>query len=474
MPVRIGDLSFVFISYDEPRADAHWRDLLTKCPHAERVHGVRGISSAFRRAAAVASTERLVTVDGDTVVDAAFFEHALDEDELACAAVFAWPSRNAVNGLCYGNGSVKCWPRRLLLEDPTPDDRHLDHPVSFPFVFMPEVVGGCFPNGSPLQAFRAGFREGVRLGLVGGRAPGPGDLARRLAPNMAGWLRVWCSLGADAEHGRWCIYGARLGCRMAQLEGLDVLHISRFGWFDELWSGRIAPQLMAGRDTDVDALDAAVRRLGGELRAALGLDVVDLDPAESRFVRELSARAVEPAWFDMLGNAYRDGAPLPRSHEKALFNYRVAALLGNGNAVNNLARLLREGIGVERDMAEAVRLFRRATAMGNPYAPRHLGHMYRTGWGVAPDPAAAAALFELACARGFAAAHADLGELYRDGLGVARDPVRAYGHFLLAGDAGAGQREDLRPRLTGDETREAEAYARDWRPEDRGVRPRIP
>ena len=79
-----------------------------------------------------------------------------------------------------------------------------------------------------------------------------------------------------------------------------------------------------------------------------------------------------------------------------------------------------------------------------------------------------------ACPRGFAAAHADLGELYRDGLGVPRDPVRAYGYFLLAGDAGAGQREDLRPRLTGDETREAEAYARDWRPEDRGVWPRIP
>ena len=38
----ISDFDVVYISYDEPNAERNWADLLSKCPWAKRVHGVKG------------------------------------------------------------------------------------------------------------------------------------------------------------------------------------------------------------------------------------------------------------------------------------------------------------------------------------------------------------------------------------------------------------------------------------------------
>ena len=365
MLTRAGDLACVFIGYDEPERDAHWQDLLSKMPHAVRVDGVKGFTSAFQAAALAARTERFLTIDADCRIDAAFCEHPIADDLLDSNKVISWPVRNVVNGLVYGNGGIKCWTRSMLKSCRTTDAEHLDHPVDFGFVFQTRLFGTSHPNGSPLQAFRSGFREGVRLGLVKGAPVGLENMDTMLPESGLRRLVGWCSLGADVHHGLWCIWGAREGCLMAQTGKLERALISDYERFDAYFTTTIEPR--------AEQLERSLRKCGERLRAA-GFLVADLGPRASAFFRERLTTSVDVAAFDTLGNLYRSApANLPSDPEKAFEAYLAGALLGNGNAMNNLARCYRDGAGVARDAVEARNWVLHAAALDNQWALLRLG-----------------------------------------------------------------------------------------------------
>ena len=69
----------VFISYDEPNADEHYADLLTKFPYAKRSHGVYGSDSAHKAAAKLSSTQRFITVDADNIVSPEFAKVSINK-----------------------------------------------------------------------------------------------------------------------------------------------------------------------------------------------------------------------------------------------------------------------------------------------------------------------------------------------------------------------------------------------------------
>ena len=73
----ISDFDVIYISYDEPNAEKNWADLLSKCPWAKRVHGVKGFDAAHNKAGEVSETHRLVTVDGDNTVRKDFFKQTI-------------------------------------------------------------------------------------------------------------------------------------------------------------------------------------------------------------------------------------------------------------------------------------------------------------------------------------------------------------------------------------------------------------
>ena len=162
--VRLGDLSAILLSADEPQADAHWRALAAAFPRAIRVHGLQASWSTIRRAAALADTDRFLVVRGDTPIDPALAEHVIDDEliEFAGGARLADAQRGQRPLLCRRRdplllaarspgGGCRRRPARdrpaPLVRD-QPSERHARH------------------------AFRAGFREAVAHGLVGGRAPG--------------------------------------------------------------------------------------------------------------------------------------------------------------------------------------------------------------------------------------------------------------------------------------------------------------
>lgn len=386
MLTRIGDLSFVFISFHEPQAEAHWQSLQRLVPTAVRVDGIKGFVSAHKAAGRAALTERFVTVDADCLIDPRLLDHHLGDEAFNSDKILSWPTRNSVNGLAYGS-AVKCWTRSMLAAWQEADAWHLDLDVAFEFIIQERVFGTHHVNGSPLQAYRSGFREGARLGLVAGEPVGLRQLATALRPNTWRRLAGWCTVGSDVRFGQWCVLGAREGCLMAQSGTLDRALLADYEHFARYFAQEVEPR--------GDALDDAVRASGERLREG-GMTLPDLAPEVSAFFREHLAERVNPEAFDMLGNQFGAGGDLPSRPVRAFAAYLTGALLGSGNAMHNLARCYREGLGVAADPYAAGNWLLYAAALQSPWALLRLGRAASA----AGDHAAAIAWLERAAEAG--------------------------------------------------------------------------
>ena len=392
--VRTTDLDIVFLAYDEPRREELWQDLQSKHPRARRVQGVKGLDGGFKAAVAAGDTDHVITVDGDCMVDPAFFDLLIDDDLLRPNTRIDWPSRNVVNGVVSGNGGIKCWPKTLAAtmrshESADPAERSIDFPRASTLDSAgPHRVEHLTPmatvycNGSPLQAFRSAFREAIRLWLVGKGAARRGPPADRLHPLQRHRLLLWCSIGADAENGPWCLYGARLASQMVQLSDWDALLINDFDWFDGFWQKEIAARFAGGEVTcertgygwHRGRLQDEVERLGDALRRQLGLDVAELSAEQSRFCRALYEPALNLNALDGLGTMFRRGLGVAQDQDKALRCYETAARVGHPGALYDLARLELSG-GPLAARQRGIALLREASALGNPHAARRLGRL---------------------------------------------------------------------------------------------------
>jgi hypothetical protein len=286
----------VFLSYDEPNADSHFDALRAEFPRAKRVHGVKGFDAAHRRAGEIAATTHVVTVDADNVIlDAPFLSGRLDLAGRDRGRVLSFSARNRLNGLRYGNGGVKLWPRTTLATLRTHENADrvaaaVDFCWTVPYYQMNRLVSEVQATSTPLQAFRGGFREGVKLNIADGRLAyearrdlSPAAALRaHLGANNLERLRVWCSVGSDVANGDWAIFGARLGCAMAALDDLDIACIADYGWIDGFWHADVEPTY--GSLTE---RRRALRDLGRRLNAELDLDIADMDARASAFFKSV-------------------------------------------------------------------------------------------------------------------------------------------------------------------------------------------
>ena len=303
MQVPITEFDVIFISYDEPNADENFADLLNKCPWAKRSHGVHGSDAAHKAAAKLSETERFVGVDADNIVDPDFFNITFDTGQIKDNHVVSWSGKNDVNGLVYGNGGIKCWPITVVQQmqtheasDPTGPERSL---VEFcwdvHYVQMNNIYSHVHNNSSPYQAYRAGFREGVKMSLDAGKKV-TGNLKGKIHYKNYNRLLVWLSVGADAVNGLWAIYGARLGCYKTNLEpDWDWTLVRDFEWHTEFWENEIAPQFKGdhvtcprtGYSYDKTKLINENLRIGNILRNELGLNTAEMNEENSKFFKEV-------------------------------------------------------------------------------------------------------------------------------------------------------------------------------------------
>lgn len=284
--IKIIEQDIIFLSYDEPNAEKNYADLLTKAPWAKRVHGVKGSDAAHKACAAISDTEYFVTVDADNIVNPDFFNVEIDLDELQLTPehVFSWCGKVHVNNLMYGNGGLKLWTRKFVNEMRTHENSEDgDEKGKVEFCFdhryyqFNENFSESFTNASPFQAWRAGFREGVKMSLdQGALVP---DIKRIWWQNYHRLL-IWCSVGIDVKNGIYSMLGAREGCFKTNCTDWDYSEVRDFEWLTDYWNKNYE------NITD-EELQARVDMYGHELRNKLGLEIADLDVSGCQFFRQI-------------------------------------------------------------------------------------------------------------------------------------------------------------------------------------------
>jgi len=285
--LNLSEIDCIFLSYDEPNAEKNYADLMSKIPWAQRVHGVKGSDHAHKACAELSQTEHFITVDGDNIVDPEFFNLQIDTAKLPKGdkTQLSWAGKNMINGLVYGNGGLKCWTREFVLGMRTHElaensTNQVDFCWQDDYVQMAECYSQVHNNASPLQAWRAGFREGVKMSLNQGQKQEFVNPMKQLGKRNYQRLLMWCSVGADIENGIMAIYGARLGCYMTNCTDWDYVQVRDFEYLNSLWKQTVEPM-------SYDSIQNHSLELGAKLRLHLNLPVADLDADQSKFFKEV-------------------------------------------------------------------------------------------------------------------------------------------------------------------------------------------
>jgi hypothetical protein len=304
--IDVTELDIFYISYDEPNAEEHWADLLNKVPWAKRVHGVKGFDAAHKAAANQSETDRFITVDGDNIVMDDFFEQVLDVPDTdhdgnnISESIFSWNAKNILNGLVYGNGGLKCWPteytKTINTHEAATDGEGMEFCWKLNYIQLNDTFSEVHQTASPFQAFRAGFREGVKMSLDQGVRVKPDEFIQKIWYGNYNRLQTWCNIGSDVENGLWAIYGARLGCQMAVLSDWDTNQISDFEWFKDFFYNEVAPEFegfgeklcrYTKLEWDSTMLHKRICSLGRELNEDINeMMLFDPDPKMCKFFKK--------------------------------------------------------------------------------------------------------------------------------------------------------------------------------------------
>jgi hypothetical protein len=243
MQIDVADLDCIYLSYDEPQKEEFWVKIRNMVPWARRVDGVKGSDAAHKAAAEASETERFILIDGDNLPDERFFNLTLDlKDEQYEQAVFRWRARNHINGLMYGNGGLSSWTRTFVKNMQTHENTDGRTETEVEFCFDPlywamyDCYSTTYPNGSAKHAWRAGFREGVKMCLNKGARPSIVEFKDQVHKRNLDNLTVWHNVGIDTEHGLWSIAGARMGTYQTMLTSWDFRNVQSFDALDVLWN----------------------------------------------------------------------------------------------------------------------------------------------------------------------------------------------------------------------------------------------
>ena len=218
----------VLLSYHEEHAGYHWNLLKGRFPRARRVDGIDGLVAAHKAAAESCRSKYFWVVDADNIVDKNFdFSFRWDRRDEKENRVAVWRAQNNVNGLEYGYGGVKLLPRRAVL---AVSDGVTDFTTSISDSFHPmdEVASKTIINSTPFEAWKAGFRECVKLAS---------SIIRRSDPHEASYrLDTWRTTAFDVPNYEHVLRGARQGAEYGgfyQDDPFELAKINDWGWLNE-------------------------------------------------------------------------------------------------------------------------------------------------------------------------------------------------------------------------------------------------
>ena len=282
--IDVADLDCIYLSYDEPQKEEFWVKIQNMVPWAKRVDGVKGSDAAHKAAADASDTERFILIDGDNMPNEEFFNlQFIFPDSVYEIAQYRWKAINAINGLRYGNGGMSSWTKTYVKNMKTHEasDGNDTHTVDFcldstdnMYWAMHDCYSTTYPNYTPFQAWRAGFREGVKMCLVNGRKPSVTQFKDAVASRNLNNLTIWHNIGADVENGTWAIFGARLGTYMTMLTDWDPKEVQWFDNFEKLWE-----------EHSVTVPSRRADDMGQLLKDKLDLPMCAFDSEQSKFFK---------------------------------------------------------------------------------------------------------------------------------------------------------------------------------------------
>lgn len=279
--IDIADLDCIYLSYDEPMKEEFWVKIKNIIPWATRVDGVKGSDAAHKAAAEASTTERFILIDGDNMPYPEFFNQTLEfKDEEWVSAVYRWRAKNNINGLMYGNGGLSSWTKTFVQNMRTHENTDGDAANDVEFCFYPnywamhDCFSTTFPNQSEFHAWRAGFREGVKMCLNKGARPEINEFKNQVHQRNLDHLTIWQNIGRDVEYGIWAIAGARMGTYMTMLTDWDYKQVQDFEALADLWKTveTSDPEILAGRVAE-------------DLDSQLDLPITMYGPEESKFFK---------------------------------------------------------------------------------------------------------------------------------------------------------------------------------------------
>ena len=284
------DYDIIYLSYDEPNAEQNYADLCAKVPWAKRVHGVKGSDSAHKACAELSETDRFITVDGDNRIRPNFLNQEINFEEHTDlqSCVISWAGKNIVNGLMYGNGGIKCWPKDFVLkmrthENADPKNAHaqVDFCWDVQYIQQNSCFSDVYNNATAQQAWRAGFREGVKMALDRGVKVTVEEFHKNHWKNLHR-LYIWLMVGADVEHGKWAIYGARQGLYKTMCTDWDYINVRDFKYLNSMWE-EVEPKV------STEGLQDSIEELGSILINKLDIPIAEtpLDSKQSKFFKEV-------------------------------------------------------------------------------------------------------------------------------------------------------------------------------------------
>ena len=193
--------------------------------------------------------------------------------------VHRWRARNSVNGLVYGNGGLVGWHKETVRHMKTHENAIItDHVAKKDFCWtVPHAnLHNCYSttviNTTPMQAFMAGYREGVKLSMDRGARVDPREFTKKIVKSNLVKLMSWMTVGADVDNGLYAMLGARVGCyELAVADKASELGLDQL---EELYNGRCT----------IPILDN-LKQYKGSLNNRLGLNIVDLDESSSKFFK---------------------------------------------------------------------------------------------------------------------------------------------------------------------------------------------
>jgi len=281
MKIDVADLDCIYLTYDEPQREEFWVKIRNMIPWARRVDGVKGLDAAHKAAAEASGTERFILIDGDNLPDPEFFNLTLDIPSGEWErAVYRWRARNHINGLMYGNGGISSWTREFVRDMRTHENTDGRDETVVEFCFDPlywamhDCYSTTYPNGSAFHAWRAGFREGVKMCLNKGTRPSLAEFRDRVHHRNLDHLTIWHNVGVDVEHGAWAMAGARMGTYQTMLTDWDYREVQWFDALEALWKPLV--------ESDPEDIS---EQYAGSLHQQLDLPMINMDADQSRFFK---------------------------------------------------------------------------------------------------------------------------------------------------------------------------------------------